>query len=70
MVKALILTTLLLAGCATVSQPVPGDPRQIWCDTNTPRRPSLPTIEAMTRSEIDDLNTHNAKGAAWCRWTP
>lgn len=63
--KALILC-LALAGCIT---PRPIDnPRQVWCDHNQPRRPSLGVIAAMSRSELDGMNSFNAQGAKWCGW--
>lgn len=65
--KALILC-LALAGCVT-SAPV-DNPRQVWCDHNQPRRPSQAVFEVMTRAELDAMNIHNGKGAAWCGWKP
>lgn len=63
--KALILLSgLLLAGCTTVPAPVE-NPRQVWCDTNLPRRDA--TAET-PRAVIDQINAHNAKGVLWCRW--
>jgi starvation-inducible outer membrane lipoprotein len=66
--KALILC-LLLAGCATTPGSV-GNPRQVWCDHNQPRRPSAAVVAAMTRPELDEVNTYNGKGARWCKWKP
>ncbi|MCF6124383.1 hypothetical protein EN904_13465 [Mesorhizobium sp. M7A.F.Ca.CA.001.07.2.1] len=67
--KALIAPVfLLLSACAT-SAPI-DDPRKVWCDHNTPRRPSLTVVQIMTRAELDDLNSFNAKGADWCGWKP
>lgn len=62
--KALILSLAILAGCTTVPAPVE-NPRQVWCDNNSPRRDA--TAET-PRSVIDEINTHNAKGVLWCRW--
>lgn len=65
--KALILfMTLIAAGCTTTPAPV-SNPRQIWCDNNSPRRDA--TAET-PRSVIDEINSHNAKGVLWCRWAP
>lgn len=61
------LSLIFLASCATTAQPVPGDPRQIWCDHIEPRRDA--TAET-PRAELDRINAHNAKGAAWCGWRP
>lgn len=70
MEKALILiAAILLAGCGHISQPVE-DPRQIWCDHNSPRRHTPAVIEAMSRAELDETNAHNAKGEKWCGWRP
>jgi hypothetical protein len=65
--KALIVS-LLLGGC-TPSLP-PGNPRQVWCDHNQPRRPSAVVVAAMTRPELDEVNAYNGKGARWCGWRP
>lgn len=63
----LLLITLLLfvAGCTTRPAPI-DDPRQVWCDTNAPRRDAR---EDTPRVELDEINSHNAKGARWCGWT-
>lgn len=63
--KALILSLVILAGCTTTQAPV-NDPRQVWCDTNQPRRDA--TAET-PRSVLDEINAHNAKGVRWCHWT-
>lgn len=61
--KALIVATMLaLAGCTTV--PVE-DPREAWCAHNKPRRDAT---ETTPRAELDEINSHNAKGVAWCHW--
>lgn len=67
--KALILAALVLAGCATTPAPVQ-NPRQVWCDTNQPRRPSVASVEAMQREELDEINAYNRQGSAWCGWRP
>jgi len=69
MVKAASLTLLLvLAACQTTQAPAPvADPRQVWCDSNQPRRDA--TAET-PRAELDEINAHNAKGALWCGWEP
>lgn len=61
--KAALILALLLAGCVTPS-PV-GDPRQVWCDHNSPRRDAT---ETRPRAELDEINSHNAKGVLWCGW--
>lgn len=66
--KGLILSTcafLALVGCTHV-QPVE-NPRAIWCDHNSPR--SDATVET-PRVELDEINSHNAKGELWCGWSP
>lgn len=63
--KALILA-LLLTGCSATGSPV-SDPRQVWCDHNSPRRDAT---ETTPRSELDEINRHNAQGVAWCGWEP
>ncbi|MET3577680.1 outer membrane biogenesis lipoprotein LolB [Mesorhizobium robiniae] len=65
--KALIVC-LLLAGCTTPASI--GNPRQVWCDHNQPRRPSAAVVAAMTRPELNEVNAYNGKGAKWCRWKP
>lgn len=64
--KAVILAALLLAGCAGMPAPVE-DPRQIWCDTNKPRRDAT---DETPRAELDEINSHNARGVLWCSWSP
>lgn len=56
----------IIAGCAAIPNYNP-DPRQIWCDTNSPRRDAT---ETTPRAEIDDINAHNRKGELWCGWRP
>lgn len=63
-IKALILSLAILAGCTTVPAPVE-NPRQVWCDNNSPRRDAKADT---SRAELDEINSHNAKGALWCRW--
>lgn len=63
---AMLPVVLALVGCTSVPQPV-DDPRQIWCDTNSPRRDAT---EATPRAEVDEINAHNRKGALWCGWKP
>lgn len=67
--RALTICLLLLAAC-TAAPPAPTDPKQVWCDQNAPRRPSVAVVTAMTRAELDEINAYNARGAAWCGWTP
>lgn len=62
--KALILSLAILAGCTTVPAPVE-NPRQVWCDTNSPRRDANAETP---RSVIDEINSHNRKGSLWCGW--
>lgn len=65
--KALILSLLILAGCTSTPTRV-DNPKQVWCDGNAPLRYSEATIDAMSRAELDQINAHNAKGQAWCKW--
>lgn len=67
--KVIAFAAVLLAAGCTHSRPIE-DPRKVWCDHNEPRRPSVATIDAMSRPELDELNAFNAKGAAWCGWKP
>ena len=67
--KALIGLVLLAAGCATIPAPVE-NPRAIWCERNSPRRPSSAVVAAMTRAELDEVNAHNMTGELWCGWKP
>ncbi|RWM76383.1 MAG: hypothetical protein EOR81_23870 [Mesorhizobium sp.] len=62
----LLFGGLSLAGCTTPVSPA----RQVWCDHNQPRRPSAVVVAAMTRSELDEVNAYNGKGARWCGWKP
>jgi hypothetical protein len=63
--KALILL-VALAGCTTMPRPA-DNPRQIWCDTNAPRRDAT---ETTPRAVLDEINAHNRKGTMWCGWKP
>lgn len=64
--KLILVAALLLGGCTHMPQPVE-DPRQVWCDHNSPRRDATPETP---RVELDEINAHNAKGALWCAWKP
>lgn len=68
--KALILSLAVLAGCTNTTPTRVDNPRQVWCDSNAPRRHSIAAIEAMSRAELDTINSHNEKGKAWCQWDP
>lgn len=59
-----VILALLLTGCTAIPKPVE-DPRQVWCDTNVPRRDA--TAET-PRWELDEINSHNARGVRWCGW--
>ncbi|MER9270461.1 hypothetical protein [Mesorhizobium sp. M0643] len=63
--KALMLC-VALAGCTTL--PPVSNPRQVWCDHNEARRRSLAVLAAMSRPELDEMNSFNAQGAKWCGW--
>jgi len=65
-IKALILSLAILAGCTTVPAPI-DNPRQVWCDTNSPRRDATADT---SRAELDEINSHNRKGEKWCNWKP
>lgn len=66
MVKSFVMIALfVLSGCVSTRQSVMTDPRQVWCDQNTPRRDA--TIET-PRSVLDEINAHNRKGVLWCGW--
>jgi hypothetical protein len=56
----------LLAGCTTTRAPI-DNPRQVWCDTNQPRRDYTPETP---RNVVDQINAHNYKGVKWCNWKP
>ncbi|WP_054312292.1 hypothetical protein [Mesorhizobium sp. 1M-11] len=67
MVKALILVAML-AGCgSTGDSPLPSNPRSIWCTHNFPRRDARSDT---LRTDLDEINRHNAQGVAWCGWKP
>ena len=66
MVKTALILCLLLNGCTTMPAPV-DDPRQVWCDQNSPRRDAMPETP---RAELDDINAHYRMGVLWCRWRP
>lgn len=66
--KALCLC-LVLAGCVTTRPPI-DNPRQVWCDHNKPRRPSMAVVKAMSRPELNELIAFNRNGAKWCGWRP
>lgn len=65
-VLALIAILAGCTGCATTRAPIE-DPRAIWCRHNEPRRDAT---EATPRSELDEINTYNLRGAQWCGWRP
>ena len=63
---ALIACLLLLASCASTRAPVL-DAKAVWCSNNQPRRDATPESP---RWVIDEINNHNGRGEAWCRWEP
>lgn len=68
--KAIGLTLLLaLAACTSVPALVE-NPRAVWCENNTPRRPTPEVVAQMTRAELDEMNAFNAAGVKWCGWRP
>lgn len=66
MVRSLILFLAILAGCQSIPVPVE-NPRQLWCDTHTPRRDAR---EDTPDAEIEEIVTQNRLGAKWCGWKP
>jgi hypothetical protein len=64
-IYASLLALSLMTGCSTISNV--SDPRQIWCDTNAPRRDAT---ETTPRAVLDEINAHNRRGAMWCGWKP
>lgn len=62
MVKALILTLLLLSGCQTVSGS--------FCDISKPIRLSDVVIDTMTDAEVNAILAHNERGQRLCSWEP
>jgi hypothetical protein len=64
--KTAIALAIFLSACTHVSAPLE-NPRQVWCDHNTPRRDAR---QDSPRKEIDEINTHNRRGALWCGWKP
>lgn len=68
MVKALILiAALTLTGCVSERGGLlPSNPRSIWCAHNSPRRDAATNTY---RTELDQINEHNAQGEKWCGWT-
>lgn len=70
LLSAGLLALSLSAGCSTTA-PVPvASPRAVWCEQNEPTRLPESVIDAMDRRGLDRMNVHNAKGEAWCGWTP
>lgn len=65
LVGATLIALSSMTGCSVTAKVE--NPRQIWCDHNQPRRDA--TLDT-PRAEHDEINTHNAKGARWCGWTP
>lgn len=53
------------AGCSAMARTE--NPRAVWCKHNHPRRDA--TADTL-RTELDEINGHNAKGARWCGWKP
>lgn len=64
--KIALILLLIASGCTHRGVPVT-NPRQVWCDHNQPRRDARPDTP---RKEIDEINTHNRRGAQWCGWKP
>jgi hypothetical protein len=64
---AALAAILVLAACTTSPAPI-ADPRTVWCETNSPRRPSLAEIAVMQPVEKKAAVEHNRKGALWCGW--
>ncbi|MER8464182.1 hypothetical protein [Mesorhizobium sp. M1396] len=67
--KALTIPLFLLLSACVSTAPA-SDPRKVWCDHNTARRPTLAVVQVMTRAELDQMNSFNAKGVEWCGWKP
>lgn len=64
--RALCIFCILgVAACTTPARVE--NPRQIWCESNSPRRDA--TVET-PRAELDEINAHNARGSLWCDWRP
>lgn len=63
---AALAAILVLAACTTPASVA--DPRAVWCENNSPRRPSLAEIAAMPPLEKRAAVEHNRKGALWCGW--
>lgn len=61
-----ICTFCTIVACTTTPPPV-DNPRQVWCDHNSPRRDATPETP---RAEIDEINAHNLRGVRWCGWSP
>lgn len=67
--KALTIPVFMVLSACVTTAPV-ADPRKVWCDHNTSRRPSLAVVQVMSRTELDEMNSFNAKGVDWCGWKP
>lgn len=64
-VLAVLLTSMLLAGCTTTRPPASS-----WCDVNIPFRPTEESLAAMSDPEIADALSHNLFGQQACNWKP
>ncbi|BCH22483.1 hypothetical protein MesoLjLc_22250 [Mesorhizobium sp. L-8-10] len=60
-----LVASSLVVGCSATTRTA--NPRGVWCDHNEPRRDA--TVDT-PRIELDQINSHNAKGTRWCGWTP
>lgn len=66
-VRLALLALLLLAGCGSTTPPTVSDS---FCVTAAPLRFSSPAIQAMDRSDLNQVNSHNGTGAKLCGWKP
>lgn len=62
MVRALILA-LMLAACTTT-------PKGSFCAISKPIRLTPEQVDQLTDTQVAEILSHNAKGAALCRWKP
>lgn len=66
---ATLAAVLALGGCASPLPPV-ASPKAIWCENNSPQRPSREEIDTMGQPRLAAVLAHNKKGALWCGWNP
>lgn len=66
---AALLVSAMLVGCQSADAPRPvEDPRQVWCDSNSPRSFSDDQIDAMSEAQARRELEYQRQGESWCGW--